>query len=159
LRRVVWLTQKRTLHPCEQSGESTLAPTPGFLHLDGSELPSVCFITSGDMTAFSSECCQAAKCSFYPSNFRFWPKADGGHCSIRRVLSATASRLRFTQEQICAVQLEMSLWAKSGHWGRLLSLISFATHSILCGALPGPTALNLGFQRETEEGSNQHNPG
>jgi hypothetical protein len=38
-----------------------------------------------------------------------------------------------------------------------LTLISFTTQSIFCGALPWPATLNLGFQRETKEGSDQHN--
>src|SRR4030095_9699745 len=49
------------------------------------------------------------------------------------------------------------LWAKSGHQGQSLTLISFATHSIFCSALPWPTTLNLRFKRETEGGSDQHN--
>jgi hypothetical protein len=35
--------------------------------------------------------------------------------------------------------------------------ICLTMRSIFCGALPWPATLNLGFQRETEEGSDQHN--
>ena len=37
-----------------------------------------------------------------------------------------------------------------------LTLIQFAPTSLLCGALPWPAALNLGFERETQEGPDQH---
>jgi hypothetical protein len=133
--------------------ESALTlPRPLFISVSGAKANwrsgRLCLLSEGDSLTLRN------------AGLRFGSKADvcGATSHIRFTPNSDIDRV-FPQTVVSALPPKADMGSAPTHVcfgpkadirvGQSLTLISFATHGVFCGALPWPAPLDLGFQRET----------